>query len=365
LFLVSLHVQCRISAATTRHSRERNHGKVNRIEVLAGPAKPLAFDSELAQREEVKRCKVLRSPRNDNRRQGFAIRSVSAMNPELLPNPSASGLADLGQIRWFPKHAVILNDGNARDSFYVILSGRVKFFLSDEKGREIVLGTGEPIDFVGEMALDGGPRSASVMCLDPSCFSVVTRTSLRRAIAADPDIAFKLLSTVISRARLMTDMVKNLALLDVCGRVARLLLGLAVEEADGTLVVSETLTQQNIADRVGASRDMVNCIVRNLSAGGYIAVTRRKFRILRRPLPAGDQVAPKWSDRTPGANVPRGTSFPATPLASATEAQMHPFARVASAPGCQMFRIPETQSSVEARPAPPLVFLGRGDPGIP
>lgn len=205
------------------------------------------------------------------------------MNPELLPDASAGELASLGQVRSFPKHAVILTEGSAGDSFYVLMSGRVKVFLSDEKGREIVLGTCGPGDFLGEMALDGGPRSASVMCLEPCCFSVVTRDSLRGAIAADPDIALKLLSTVISRARLMTDMVKNLALLDVYGRVARLLLGLAVEEADGTLVVNEALTQQNIADRVGASRDMVNRIIRDLSAGGYIAVRRRQISILRRP----------------------------------------------------------------------------------
>jgi CRP-like cAMP-binding protein len=124
-----------------------------------------------------------------------------AMNSALVPNPSASGLANLGQIRSFPKHAVILAEGHAGDSFYAILSGRVKVFLSDEQGREIFLGTCGPGDFLGEMALDGGPRSASVMRLEPSCFSVVARDSLRSAIATDPDNALKLLSTVISRAR--------------------------------------------------------------------------------------------------------------------------------------------------------------------
>ncbi|MGB0128312.1 MAG: Crp/Fnr family transcriptional regulator [Rhodocyclaceae bacterium] len=205
------------------------------------------------------------------------------MTREVLPDPSVAELVGLGQVRSFPKHAVIVTEGEPGDSLYVIVSGKVKVFLSDEHGREVVLGTCGPGDYFGEMALDGGPRSASVMCLEPSCFAVVTRDALRCAIAADPDFAFKLLSTVISRARLMTDLVKNLALLDVYGRVARLLLGLAVEQEDGTLMVTEPLTQQNIADRVGASRDMVNRIIRDLSAGGYIAVSRRQISILRRP----------------------------------------------------------------------------------
>lgn len=200
-----------------------------------------------------------------------------------LPDASLRQLASLGQARSFPKNAVIISEGEPGNSIYVMLTGKVKVFLADEHGREVILGTCRPGDYLGEMTLDGGPRSASVMCLEPSSFSVVTRDALLKVIAADPAFALKLVSTVISRARLMTDMVKNLALLDVYGRVARLLLSLAVEQDDGSLVVTETLTQQNIADRVGASRDMVNRIVRDLTAGGYINVDHRQITILRRP----------------------------------------------------------------------------------
>jgi CRP/FNR family transcriptional regulator, cyclic AMP receptor protein len=267
----------------TFHSQETTHGELNRVEDLAESGTSMAFGWWQDQREQVKHHGALRLHRDCNQRQCCISLAVDAMKAELLPDHSAGELLSLGQVRSFPKHSVILTEGEPGESLYVIVAGKVNVFLSDEQGREVVLGTCGPGDYLGEMALDGGPRSASVMCLESSSFLVVTRQALHAKIAADPDFALELLSAVISRARLMTDMVKNLALLDVYGRVARLLLGLAVEAADGTLVVSETLTQQNIAERVGASRDMVNRIIRDLSAGGYIAVTRRKISILRRP----------------------------------------------------------------------------------
>jgi CRP/FNR family cyclic AMP-dependent transcriptional regulator len=205
------------------------------------------------------------------------------MDPDLTSAEPCAQLARLGQMRSFPKNAVILTEGEPGGSLYVVVSGKVKVFLSNERGREVVLGTCGPGDYVGEMALDGGPRSASAMCIEASTFLVITRDVLRRAIATDPDFALELIGRVIGRARVMTDMVKNLALLDVYGRVARLLMSLAEERDDGTYELGEALTQQSIADRVGASRDMVNRILRDLATGGYIAVSRRRIRILRRP----------------------------------------------------------------------------------
>jgi CRP/FNR family cyclic AMP-dependent transcriptional regulator len=211
---------------------------------------------------------------------------LSAPNAALLSaiaDPALRELAGRGQVRSYPKSAIVINEGEPGDALYVILAGKVKVFLADEAGREVIIGHCGPGDYLGEMTLDGGPRSASVMCLEAGTFSVVSRAAVREVIAANPDFAFQLMSTVIARARLMTDMVKNLALLDVYGRVARLLLQLAVEQDDGRLVVSERLTQQNIADRVGASRDMVNRIFKDLSAGGYIRLENRQVVILRKP----------------------------------------------------------------------------------
>jgi CRP/FNR family cyclic AMP-dependent transcriptional regulator len=133
------------------------------------------------------------------------------------------------------------------------------------------------------MALDGNPRSASCMTLEPTTFSVVARDPIREAIRANPDFALDMIAKVIDRARLATDNVKHLALLDVYGRVARLLLNMAVEQADGKLMIPEKLTQQEIAERVGASRDMVSRIFRDLSQGGYITVENRFITINKKP----------------------------------------------------------------------------------
>ena len=199
-----------------------------------------------------------------------------------ISDPMVRELAARGQVRTFPKNAVIINEGDRGDSLYVILSGKVKVYVSDDDGREMILDLYGPGDYVGEMALDGRPRSASVMTLEPTSCSVVTRDELRSAIGANPDVAMSLIATLIDRARIATDNVKNLALMDVYGRVARLLLSLAKEEG-GKLVVPERMTQQDIADRVGASRDMISRIFKDLTVGGYVTVENRQITINRKP----------------------------------------------------------------------------------
>ncbi len=191
-------------------------------------------------------------------------------------------LATLGRVRSYPKNTVIITEGDSSDSLFVVLSGKVKAFVSDSEGHELILDTQGPGDYVGEMALDGKPRSASVVTLEPTTFSVVQREPLRDAIRRNPDFALEMLSKVIERARDATDNVKNLALLDVYGRVARLLLNMAVE-TDGKLRIPEKITQQEIAERVGASRDMVSRIFRDLTVGGYISVENRIITINKKP----------------------------------------------------------------------------------
>ena len=191
-------------------------------------------------------------------------------------------LATLGRVRSYPKNTVIITEGDSSDSLFVVLSGKVKAFVSDSEGHELILDTQGPGDYVGEMALDGKPRSASVVTLEPTTFSVVQREPLRDAIRRNPDFAVEMLSKVMERARDATDNVKNLALLDVYGRVARLLLNMAVE-TDGKLRIPEKITQQEIAERVGASRDMVSRIFRDLTVGGYISVENRIITINKKP----------------------------------------------------------------------------------
>ena len=198
-------------------------------------------------------------------------------------DPMVRALALRGVPRSYAAGAYIIKEGDKGDSLFVILSGKVKVYVSDRDGRDMVLDFHGPGDYIGEMALDGKPRSASVAAVEPTTCSIVTRDALRSAIAANPDVAMTLIATLIERARTATDNVKNLALMDVYGRVARLLLSIAKEQPDGRLVVPERMTQQDIADRVGSSRDMVSRIFKDLTAGGYITVADRQITIHRKP----------------------------------------------------------------------------------
>lgn len=202
---------------------------------------------------------------------------------EAITDPLVRELAQRGQVRSIARNTVFINEGDRGDSLFVILSGRVKVYVADADGREMVLDIHGPGDYVGEMSLDGRPRAASVIAMEPTVCSVLTRDALRAAIAANPEVAMNLIGTLIDRARVATENVRNLALMDVYGRVARLLLSLAVEQPDGKLVVPEKLTQQDIADRVGASRDMVSRIFKDLTTGGYVTVVDRQITINRKP----------------------------------------------------------------------------------
>jgi CRP/FNR family cyclic AMP-dependent transcriptional regulator len=200
-----------------------------------------------------------------------------------LQSPSLRELAARGRVQNFRKDVVIVQEGDYGDTLYIILAGRVKVFATGDNDREVVIDTHGPGEYIGEMSLDGGPRSASVMTLEPTVCSIVTRVTLRDHISQHPDFAFDLLAKVIRRARRATMNVKNLALLDVYGRVARLLTELAVDR-DGQRIIPERLTHQDVADRVGSSREMISRLFKDLTTGGYIEVQDRLIT-LRKPLP--------------------------------------------------------------------------------
>ena len=193
-------------------------------------------------------------------------------------------IAAAGVVRNYPKNAILINEGEVGDSLYIILSGRVKVFASNAAGREVVIAFHGPGEYVGEMSLDGSPRSASVMTTEPTTCALVARANFRSFILAHPDFALHLVEKLIQRVRLTTENVKSLALSDVYGRLVKLILTLAVERDDG-LVVPEKLTQQDIAERIGASRDMISRLLKDLVAGGYLTVQDRTITILKKPPP--------------------------------------------------------------------------------
>jgi len=201
---------------------------------------------------------------------------------EILKDDILRELASRGQLRKFQKNVTIIQEGDAGDALFIILAGKVKVYASDDNGREVIIdifGTGE---YVGEMVLDGGVRSASVMTLEPSTFSVISRADLRAHIVDHPDTAIFLITRLIKRTRKATNNIKTLALMDVYGRVANLLLSLAVEDK-GKLVVPEKLTHQEIAERIGSSREMISRIMRDLTVGGYIEIHDRTIVMTKHP----------------------------------------------------------------------------------
>lgn len=202
---------------------------------------------------------------------------TETLSPEELRALSAHAVT-----RTFAKSTVIVNEGDPADSLYIIVSGRVKVYVSDAEGKEIVLATQGPGEYFGEMMLDEGPRSASIMTLEKCTFLVVPKADFRDFLRQNPAFAVRVIEKLIRRVRALTASVKSLALMDVYGRVARLLLELA-RESDGGLVIPERLTHAAIASRVGASREMVSLILKDLETGGYIRHDGHTLVIERTP----------------------------------------------------------------------------------
>ncbi|WP_418316964.1 Crp/Fnr family transcriptional regulator [Piscinibacter sakaiensis] len=198
---------------------------------------------------------------------------------------SLRALAEKGEPRRYRKGAVLIHEGDFGDTLYIVLSGKVKAYSVDERDREIIYGTYGPGDWFGEMSLDGGPRSASVAMIESGSCVLIPRRMLEQHIAEHPQFAFELLSRVIARARMATASARNMALLDVYGRVVHLLESLAQPLPDGSRRVSERLTHGAIAARVGCSREMVSRLLKDLERGGYIEADPDGHWLLLRRLP--------------------------------------------------------------------------------
>ena len=197
------------------------------------------------------------------------------------PEEALAEIEQHGTVKSYKKNTIIINQDDKTDSLYVILSGSVKVFISGEDGREAVLNHQGPGEYFGELALlDRQPRVASVMTVEPSRFMVISREDFMKCLSSNPEIALNLIRPMTSRIRMLAQNVSSLALLDVYGRVARTLLQQSTEQ-DGVLI-TDKLTQQEIAGMVGASRAMVSRILKDLRAGGYISIEKKRITILQK-----------------------------------------------------------------------------------
>jgi CRP/FNR family transcriptional regulator, cyclic AMP receptor protein len=201
-------------------------------------------------------------------------------------SPAMQALVQEGTQRSYRKGAIIVSEGDAGDTLFILLSGSVRTYGTDADTREVTYGTIAAPNYFGEMSLDGGTRSASVEALEPCVCAVVTAHRVREHLARCPDLAFELITKIISRARSATVTARNLALLDAYGRLAATLDSLAEPpDANGHRAIPERTTHADLAQRIGTSREMVSKLLRDLEKGGYVSVDKRSM-VLVKKLPA-------------------------------------------------------------------------------
>src|ERR1700741_1114886 len=214
-----------------------------------------------------------------------------ALNPQILKGvPLFSSFTDsqLGQLlscvqhRSYPRNAFILRAGEETDALYIILSGRVKVLIPDEEGHEVILSVIGPHEFFGEMGLlDELPRSASVETLEACEMLRLSKAGFTGILKDNFELAMLIMRNLVRRLREADRKIESLALIDVYGRVARLLIEMA-QPVDGQWVIEKAPPKEEIARMIGASREMVSRVVKDLHDKGVIRAEKRKIFVLDR-----------------------------------------------------------------------------------
>jgi CRP/FNR family transcriptional regulator, cyclic AMP receptor protein len=202
-----------------------------------------------------------------------------------IPEEALASLAANASNRTFPKNAIIINEGDETGPLFIILSGKVRVFLSTAAGKELTLGIQEDGSYFGELSLlDDSPRSASVITLEKTVCGLIAKADLKKWLSSYPDGAMSMIKGLTQRIRILTESARGLALFDVYGRLSRLLYDLA-RDIDGELTILPRPGHQEIANQIGSSREMVSKIMKDLANGGYITV-EGKMLTINRKLPS-------------------------------------------------------------------------------
>jgi CRP/FNR family cyclic AMP-dependent transcriptional regulator len=187
-----------------------------------------------------------------------------------FPEDQLRTLATMVNRKSLPRGAMVMAAGDPTDSLYIVLSGRLKVMMSDADGKEVILSILGPGEFFGEMGLiDDSPRSASVIGIEPCELLSISKRDFNKCLADSSEMAMAVMRGLVQRLREADRKIGSLALLDVYGRVARLLLDMA-DNVDGQKIVTKRLPKQDIAKMIGASREMVSRVMKDLQMGGYI-----------------------------------------------------------------------------------------------
>ena len=198
-----------------------------------------------------------------------------------LSQEDLQATTQLFTVRSYPKDAIVATEGDRLDLFNIIMSGRIQFFWHDEAGHQLKLGIDGPGGHYADVTLDGEPILMSVTALDDLRVASIPIAELKQLLLRHPQVGVVLLMDVVARLRRLVERTKTFTMEDVYARVVRLLLAAAVE-TEGNLV-AEHLTHAEIGHRVGATREMVGRVLRDLARGGYIETARGRITILRKP----------------------------------------------------------------------------------
>ncbi|MDR2925273.1 MAG: cyclic nucleotide-binding domain-containing protein [Azoarcus sp.] len=192
----------------------------------------------------------------------------SGLSDEVL-----SSIAQVAMMRHFPRGQSVVRAGERTDYVYFVLTGSLKVVVSDEDGREVILSILGQGQIFGEMGMFGDqPRSASVVPVVASDLVTVTKQAFRQLMQEHFEVAWRIMCNLAERLRDADRKIESLALMDVYGRVARLLLEMA-EEINGETIVAQKISKQDIARMIGASREMVSRVMKDLGQQGLIEET--------------------------------------------------------------------------------------------
>ncbi|MBK6850865.1 MAG: cyclic nucleotide-binding domain-containing protein [Burkholderiales bacterium] len=188
----------------------------------------------------------------------------------LMTTEQAQTVADGVVKRRYRRGEIIVEQGRKSDALFILLSGRARVVTSDSRGREVILAVFEPGDYLGEMSLiDNEPHSATVRAEVQTDVLVLGRTEFSACLPDSSSLSYSILRGLVARLRNADRQIESLALLDVYGRVARALLDMAQDE-EGVRIIRSKVSRQDLAKVVGASREMVSRVMKDLEERGLI-----------------------------------------------------------------------------------------------
>jgi len=202
----------------------------------------------------------------------------------MLTNDQAQGIADSVVKRRFRRGEIIVEHGRKSNALYILLTGRARVLTADSRGREVILAVLQSGDYVGEMSLiDDEPHSATVRAEVQTDMLILGRAEFTRCLPENSSLSYAIMHGLVQRLRSADRQIESLALLDVYGRVARTLLDMAVDDGE-TKIIRNKVSRQDLAKVVGASREMVSRVMKDLEERGMIETQDNGSVIIKQRL---------------------------------------------------------------------------------